>query len=260
MCKLDLRDAYFTIRINQKYRKYLRFKWEGTLYQFLCLCFGLGQAPLIFTKLMKVPISLLWRLNICLIIYLDNMLIMARSVQELIFHRDTVIYLLHNLRFVLNLKNSVLGPSQNHFGNGYRLNEDGNLIASKEACKTNVTMQTNSREQRDYHHGLNKVNRETGINSPAILLAQLQVQHLQRLQIQALKLSKCYHAKVHLDKDAKDEFFWWIENLRLCNGKSLILPPADFCISTDASTKGWEATCQRISTCHRKNRKLTSTY
>ena len=52
------------------------------------------------------------------------------------------------------------------FGNGYRLNEDGNLTASREACKTNVTMQTISREQRDYHHGLNKVKREIGINSP----------------------------------------------------------------------------------------------
>ena len=112
MCKIDLRDAYFTIPINQKYRKYLRFKWEGTLYEFLYLCFGLGSAPLIFTKLMKVPISLLRCLSICLIIYLDDMLIMARSVQELIFHRDTVIYLLQNLGFVLNLKKSVLEPSQ----------------------------------------------------------------------------------------------------------------------------------------------------
>ena len=43
-----------------------------------------------------------------------------------------------------------------------------------------------------------------------ILPAQLQVRHLQRLQIQALKLSKCYHANVYLDKDAKDELFWWI--------------------------------------------------
>ena len=72
MCKIDLRDAYFTITINKKYRKDLRFKWEGTLYEFLCLCFGLTPAPLIFTKLMKVPISLLWRLNIRLIIYLNN--------------------------------------------------------------------------------------------------------------------------------------------------------------------------------------------
>ena len=116
----------------QKYRKYLRFKWEGTLSEFLCLRFGLGSAPLIFTKLMKVPISLLRCLSICLIIYLDDMLIMARSVQELIFHRDTVIYLKEVSSGTIS-ENGI-------FGNGNRLNEDGNLIASREACKTNATM------------------------------------------------------------------------------------------------------------------------
>ena len=50
------------------------------------------------------------------------------------------------------------------FGNSYILNKDGNLIASGEACKTNVIMRTGSRQQRDYHHGPNKVNRETRIN------------------------------------------------------------------------------------------------
>ena len=53
------------------------------------------------------------------------------------------------------------------FGNCYRLNKNGNLIASGEACKINVTMRTSSREQRDYHHGPNKVNRETRINWPS---------------------------------------------------------------------------------------------
>ena len=43
MYKVDLRDAYFTIAINRKHRKYLWFKWEGTLYEFLCLCFRQAQ-------------------------------------------------------------------------------------------------------------------------------------------------------------------------------------------------------------------------
>ena len=89
---------------------------------------------------------------------------------------------------------------------------------------------------------LTKLIGKLGLTAQAILPAQLQVRHLQRLQIQVLKLSKCYHARVHLDKDAKDELFWCMENLRLCNGKS------DLCISTDLSTKGWGATCQGIST------------
>ena len=41
MCKLELKDAYYS----------------GKLYEFLCLCYGLGPAPRIFTKLLKIPIS-----------------------------------------------------------------------------------------------------------------------------------------------------------------------------------------------------------
>ena len=95
---------------------------------------------------------------------------------------------------------------------------------------------------------LTKLIGKLGSTAQAILPAQIQVRYLQGFQIQALKLSKCYHVKVHIDQVAKEELFWWIENLRLYNGKSLILLPADLGISTDASTKGWVATCQGIST------------
>lgn len=88
-------------------RKYLRFKWERTLYKFLCLCFGTSPAPLTFSTLIKIPITLLWRLNICRMIYLDDMLIMTRPVQELIFHRHTVIYLLQKLGFVSQFWNHL---------------------------------------------------------------------------------------------------------------------------------------------------------
>lgn len=42
MCKLDLRDAYFSILVHRNSQKNLRFEWEGSLYQFLCFCFGLS--------------------------------------------------------------------------------------------------------------------------------------------------------------------------------------------------------------------------
>ena len=76
-----------------------------------CLCFGLGPAPRIFIKLLKIPVLVLRRLNIPLIIYLDDMLI-GHTIRETLMARDTVIFFLQQLGFVLNLKKSLLGPTQ----------------------------------------------------------------------------------------------------------------------------------------------------
>ena len=77
----------------------------------LCLCFGLGPAPLIFTKILKIPISSLRRLQIRVIIYLDDMILMSQTI-ELLISMDTVIFLLTHLGFVINPKKSMLNPVQ----------------------------------------------------------------------------------------------------------------------------------------------------
>ena len=74
MAKLDLKDAYFCVTLHKESRKFVRFQWDGKLYEFLCLCFGLGPAPRIFTKLLKVPLAVLRRLNMLIMIYIDEML------------------------------------------------------------------------------------------------------------------------------------------------------------------------------------------
>ena len=50
MGKIDLKDAYFAVPLLSSSQKYIRLKWKGNLYQFLCLCFGLSSAPRVFTK------------------------------------------------------------------------------------------------------------------------------------------------------------------------------------------------------------------
>lgn len=91
MCKINLKDPYFSVLTFNRHKKFLQFKWNNKIYEFQCLCFGLGPAPLIFTKLLKVSIAILRRLNVRLIIYLDDILIMASSKEQLIQHRDTFI-------------------------------------------------------------------------------------------------------------------------------------------------------------------------
>ena len=59
-----------------------------------------------------MKISILRRLNVLIILYLDDILSIARSHKEIIVTRDTLVFLLQNLRFLKNFKKPVLQPCQ----------------------------------------------------------------------------------------------------------------------------------------------------
>ena len=100
----------FAIFLSVKSRKYVRFHWKDLLYEFCCLYFGLSPAPPVFTKLLKVPISLLRKFNVRIVIYLDDMLLMVSSLEDLLVARDTLIFILQHLGFLINVKDSCLEP------------------------------------------------------------------------------------------------------------------------------------------------------
>ena len=59
MLSLDLKDAYYSLKIQPSHRKFLRFEYAGSLYQFICLLNGLSSGPRFFTKVLKVSLSIL---------------------------------------------------------------------------------------------------------------------------------------------------------------------------------------------------------
>ncbi|KAL0175495.1 hypothetical protein M9458_027825, partial [Cirrhinus mrigala] len=48
---IDLKDAYFHVSILPRHRRFLRFAFEGRVYQYKVLPFGLALSPRVFTKL-----------------------------------------------------------------------------------------------------------------------------------------------------------------------------------------------------------------
>ena len=82
----------------------------------------------------------------------------------------------------------------------------------------------------------------------AILPAPLHYRQLQRSHIKQLLKSNSYSRTIVLSKEAKQELTWWMNNLHLCNGKSLLKISPDLTIALDASMKGWGASCQGRST------------
>ncbi len=54
---LDLRDAYFSVRVCKCCQPWLSFKWNSQYFCFTCLPNGLSSAPRVFTKLLKPSFS-----------------------------------------------------------------------------------------------------------------------------------------------------------------------------------------------------------
>ena len=112
MVKMDLKDAYLQVPIHLDYQHLLTFQLEEKIYKFQCLPFGLLTAPRVFTKLLKPVVGFL-RQNVCrLIIYLDNLLLMHQDRAQLEQITQLTCQLFESLGLMVNLKKSILTPTQ----------------------------------------------------------------------------------------------------------------------------------------------------
>ena len=87
------------------------FEWNSTLFEFICLPFGLSSAPRVFTKVLKPFVGSIRNKGIKLVIYLDDMAIISSS-RELSFQEAAIIVvqMLESLGFIINKEKSVLIP------------------------------------------------------------------------------------------------------------------------------------------------------
>ena len=240
MCKLDLKDAYFSVPVNPRSRKLIRFLWKGTLYEFLCLAFGLGPAPRIFTKLMKVPVTLLRKLGIRIVIYLDDMLLMASSLEGIKLARDTTLFLFHHLGLVINMKKSVLDPDRIMDFLGIIVNSLSLSFSLPEAKVQKLTLLCQEAHTAPVItlRSLCSLLGKLRATAPAVTPAPLQLRYLQQSCIRAQAQKLHYESLISLTPEGKTELQWWIENLALQRGRPLHLPPPDLIICSDAAKTG----------------------
>ena len=88
---LDLKDAYFHVLIHPRFRKWLRFTWEGKVFQFRVLPFGLSLSPWVFTRITRELASSLRSRGIRIRMYLDDWLVLALSFQLCRAHLRSVL-------------------------------------------------------------------------------------------------------------------------------------------------------------------------
>ena len=112
MASVDMKDAYYSIPIRSSDRKFLRFIWEGELYEFTCLPNGLSCAPRIFTKILKPPLSTLQKQGHIAVAHLDDLYLQGQTYEKCVLNVIDTTVLLDKLGLVVHPEKSTFIPTQ----------------------------------------------------------------------------------------------------------------------------------------------------
>ena len=112
MASVDLKDAYYSVKIREEDQKFLKFKFNDTCYKFTSLPNGLTTGPRKFTKLLKPPLASLRRKGHILCAYIDDLLNIGESYRDCLSNIIDTVLLFDKLGFVIHPKKSHLTPTK----------------------------------------------------------------------------------------------------------------------------------------------------
>ena len=134
-----------------------------------------------------------------------------------------MIFLLKNLGFLVNFEKSVLQPCQRIFLGIFVVSRDTTLILLQE--KVNVIIDQFqlflSRDQVTVWEIALLIGKLC-YSRVVILPVPLYYRSIQRQLILEFLMQKNFERRVFLSLEAKKELIWWVNNLKLSNGRSLV--------------------------------------
>ena len=112
MASIDLVSAYYCVPTAREHRKYLKFLWQGQLYEYTCYSNGFVQCPRCFTKITKPIYAYLQTSGHSLTGYLDDSLLLTVEYNDCAKTIADAISTFDKLGFVVHPSKSVLSPTQ----------------------------------------------------------------------------------------------------------------------------------------------------
>lgn len=244
MSTIDLKDAYYMIPISPNSKKFLRFEFNGLLFQYNVMPMGLSSAPYVFTKMLKPVLNKLRSLGIFCVMYLDDIFVIGRTQQETQDHVKKIIYLLEHLGFIINYKKCKLIPANTCKYLGFIYNSEKLTVELPMEKKTKIislVTKLHNKEKVSIKE-LSKVFGTLIAACPAVSYGWLHIKSLERSKYLALKKFNTYKAQILITNQIKIELKWW-ENSILNSVKNINMENFDLEIFTDASNTGWGAVC-----------------
>ena len=113
MTKLDIKDVYYNIPIDEPHQKILKFEHKFRLFKFTILPNGYTEGPKKFTKLLKPPLPLLRKLERVLVAsYFDDLITIDCSYSACSNNIMKIIKLLSSLGLIVDRLKSALFSCQ----------------------------------------------------------------------------------------------------------------------------------------------------
>ena len=126
--QIDLIGAYHQMRIQEVDIPKTAIRTRFGSYEWTVLCFGLTNAPAAFTRLLA---TLLQELNgECLVLFLDDLLIYSRSIEEHKHHLRRLFEILRNNKLYCKRSKCVIGAAEVSYL-GHRVSKNGIAMESR---------------------------------------------------------------------------------------------------------------------------------
>ena len=238
LIKLDLKDAYHHVAVHPQFRKFLAFLWEGKVFCFKAMPFGLSIAPAVFTGLMGLPLKLLTSQNLFAIAYLDDWIIGTDSLLEGLQAKPFVVNTFQQLGFVINQEKSILTPSRRITWLGFDWDAELGLIRlplkkclgiKQKAEKFSIAKKATRREVESMIGEMGFVAQALPIAAVKKKLFQLV---LRKWPIKNRDIPCLLHSQALLDLQ------WWLQPSNYHKWQSFRRPQKTVTLWTDASLKG----------------------
>ena len=243
LASVDLKDAYFHVPIARDQWKYLRFSIGGKAYQYKVTPFGLSPAPRLFTHVVRVIVVWLRLRGVRLHAYLDDIVLIGNSPQEVLHALQITIQAFALAGFIINVKKSDLTPTQDLVYIGGRFRTDlGRVFLPEDRVEALVRaarafMRVGQRHQARLWLQLLGLMAAT---IPSVAQARHRMRPLQWF------LKRHWSAKkdklqtlVMTTREVLPALLWWSDGTNLSQGRPFQEPSPQVTVTTDASMEGW---------------------
>ena len=239
---IDLKDAYYSVPVKKRDRKFFRFHFEGKVYEFQCMPQGYCDAPRVFTKITKPLMAVLRSQGFSNSIYIDDILLTADTFEEISSNVKETIQIFDAAGFTVHTKKSVVHGTKNIEFLGFVIDSE-DLVVKLSHAKADGIITKTSRFLTKQKVTIQEISETIGTlvaSEPGNLYARIFYKRLEIYRNKMLKEAKGnYKTKIAVPSHLLLDLNWWCKNVDKYP-RPIAPPKYDKVFSCDASLTGWE--------------------